>query len=282
MPGLWVFLLIVIGSLAFVLAMTSGLMHYIQLRRRQALRRRVMSGDANLEALGIKRLTVPPESISRMPQFIYTCPKDDATIAEEHPGSGQNSPTIEVRDTASGAIIPSQMYQPDSQPTCPICLDDFVSGTTVIRELPCGHIFHPECIDSFLGNNSSLCPMCKKSALPFGYCPERVTNAMVRRERMIRRIRENGNEPRRTAWRNAIRRCVGTRHVPGHSSAANIELDEQPTRFVIPAPVVPPGAARHEIAQLRTHAILRDHMITDEVVEERQRPKCKFFFLLQA
>ena len=32
--------------------------------------------------------------------------------------------------------------------------------------------------------------MCKKTALPVGYCPRVVTNAMVRRERMVRRIRD--------------------------------------------------------------------------------------------
>ena len=31
--------------------------------------------------------------------------------------------------------------------------------------------------------------MCKKTTLPLGYCPERITNAMVRRERAIRRLR---------------------------------------------------------------------------------------------
>ena len=77
-----------------------------------------------------------------------------------------------------------------SQPTCAICLDDFVPGGTTVRELPCKHIFHPECIDSFLRENSSLCPMCKKTVLPKGYCPAMVTNAMVRRERLVRRMRD--------------------------------------------------------------------------------------------
>ena len=78
-----------------------------------------------------------------------------------------------------------------SQATCPICLDDYVSGETTVRELPCRHLFHPECVDSFLLRNSSLCPMCKKSVLPKGHCPAMVTNAMVRRERMVRLRRQN-------------------------------------------------------------------------------------------
>ncbi|KAI7100897.1 hypothetical protein KC324_g21039 [Hortaea werneckii] len=84
-----------------------------------------------------------------------------------------------------------------SQPTCAICLDDYVpvsaeSEGTTVRELPCHHIFHPECVDAFLKENSSLCPICKRTALPQGYCPRNVTNAMVRRERIMnhRRARQ--------------------------------------------------------------------------------------------
>lgn len=42
--------------------------------------------------------------------------------------------------------------------TCVICLDDFVSGSTV-KTLPCGHIFHKNCIDQWLGGHTR-CPNC--------------------------------------------------------------------------------------------------------------------------
>lgn len=45
-------------------------------------------------------------------------------------------------------------------------------------------------IDEFLGEVSSLCPICKASMLPRGYCPE-ITNETVRRERAIRRLRHS-------------------------------------------------------------------------------------------
>lgn len=50
-----------------------------------------------------------------------------------------------------------------SQTTCAICLDDFTPESSIVRELPCGHIYHPECIDISLTRSSSLCPLCKKS-----------------------------------------------------------------------------------------------------------------------
>lgn len=76
-----------------------------------------------------------------------------------------------------------------AQPTCAICLDDFVPQFSQVRELPCGHIFHSECIDGFLVQNSCLCPLCKKSVLVTTDAPVIVSNGMVRRETAMRRIR---------------------------------------------------------------------------------------------
>ncbi|KAK1776917.1 hypothetical protein QBC45DRAFT_201551 [Copromyces sp. CBS 386.78] len=44
--------------------------------------------------------------------------------------------------------------------TCAICTDDFVRGTNV-RRLPCGHFFHPPCIDPWLLNFGVTCPLCR-------------------------------------------------------------------------------------------------------------------------
>ncbi|PYH96351.1 hypothetical protein BO71DRAFT_428091 [Aspergillus ellipticus CBS 707.79] len=69
-----------------------------------------------------------------------------------------------------------------SQTTCAICLDDFVPGSSTVRELPCGHIFHPSCIDTSLTQSSSLCPLCKKSVLPTGWMPYQMADTMVSRD----------------------------------------------------------------------------------------------------
>ncbi|TQB75378.1 hypothetical protein MPDQ_003066 [Monascus purpureus] len=52
-----------------------------------------------------------------------------------------------------------------SQTTCVICLDDFVPRLSTIRELPCEHIFHSSCIDPFLTQSNSFCPLCKRDVL---------------------------------------------------------------------------------------------------------------------
>ncbi|CAG8687037.1 439_t:CDS:2, partial [Ambispora leptoticha] len=44
--------------------------------------------------------------------------------------------------------------------TCAVCLEDFVE-TEQVKELPCAHIYHPNCIERWLTKVSGVCPMCK-------------------------------------------------------------------------------------------------------------------------
>jgi len=147
-----------------LVVLTSACMHVIQFRRRRGLRRRVASGEVDLEALGIKRLHLAKDMVEKMPLVTYSAPP--------MPSSDEN---------------PTAKYD---QPCCTICLEDFVVDATQVRELPCKHIFHPNCIDDYLQKQSSLCPLCKRSVLPKGYVPAQLTNATVRRERHLRRQRE--------------------------------------------------------------------------------------------
>ena len=43
--------------------------------------------------------------------------------------------------------------------SCSICLEDFKTGDN-IKKLNCTHIFHKECLEPWLNNNSN-CPMCR-------------------------------------------------------------------------------------------------------------------------
>ncbi|KAK4200224.1 hypothetical protein QBC40DRAFT_201110 [Triangularia verruculosa] len=44
--------------------------------------------------------------------------------------------------------------------SCAICTEDFVEGGDV-RKLPCGHIFHPPCVDPWLLQFAVTCPLCR-------------------------------------------------------------------------------------------------------------------------
>lgn len=227
LPSLWILLLCVLAIVLTLMGTTSLVMHWLQARRRKDLRRRVENGEVDLEALGIKRLTVPQEVLDEMPLYTYgsgvavipaekatgeattttTTPPTTSTAKSTttkppdlprtttSPAPKNSSwpapfvrPTPDPSTTRSTSHIPTLLLQP----TCPICLEEFIPATpstrgTTVRELPCQHIFHPECVDAFLKDSSSLCPMCKCAALPKGYCPRKITNAMVRRERILRR-----------------------------------------------------------------------------------------------
>ena len=207
-PSLWVFLIIVLAILLSVVLMTSVVMHLIQRRQRRMLERRVANGQVDLESLGIKRIQVPQELLDQMPQYTWTAQREPDDISEG--GSNKTAEPLagDVAKSATDKLSMSHMEDAESaiapavqlparqaafsQSTCPICLDDFDSGETTVRELPCNHIFHPDCIDPFLRDNSSLCPLCKKSSLPNGYCPVHITNLMVRRERLMRRMAQQG------------------------------------------------------------------------------------------
>ncbi|CAI8007377.1 Receptor homology region, transmembrane domain-and RING domain-containing protein 2 [Geodia barretti] len=49
-----------------------------------------------------------------------------------------------------------------SKETCAICVEEF-QAEEVVRVLPCSHFFHPNCIDPWLTEHSSMCPLCKQS-----------------------------------------------------------------------------------------------------------------------
>jgi len=193
LPSLWAFLLIVLGVVLFLVACTSFAMHWYQRYARNRLRRRVANGVVDLEALGIRRLTVPQEVLDNFPTYVYAADTQELPVIESpevvHPARRNSSPPRSPAEPEEHVASDNSHF---NQPTCAICLDDFVSRSTTVRELPCRHIYHPDCIDELLLKHSSLCPVCKTKVLPKGYCPQAVTNLMVRRERQLRRSAGRG------------------------------------------------------------------------------------------
>ncbi|KAK9352026.1 hypothetical protein V1523DRAFT_278930 [Lipomyces doorenjongii] len=221
-PGLWVFLVIALAVLLLTGITSSFVVHLLQYRNRRRLRRRIANGEIDLEALGIKRLTVPRWILDKLPVRVYV-PGDPRYVrnsSDEAVDPPTTKPEVDNRQLQhpspeTTTAVTTKTLGPDgppapsstplsvsefSQTTCPICLEDFVSNVTLVRELPCLHIYHLECIDAFLEHQSSLCPLCKQSALPRGYIPStlRITNATVRRERRMRRDNALGDEDDRS------------------------------------------------------------------------------------
>lgn len=306
LPTLWAFLLIVLAIVLLIIGLTSLSMHYYQRRNRRALERRIRSGEVDLETLGIKRLRVPQEAVNSLPTFTYVPTESKSMDTNEYMGSSSQAP-------AGSAAPPSST--PDHtlwvQPTCPICLEDFIPRETTVRSLPCHHIYHPACIDPFLLDNSSLCPVCKAQVVAQEQNTntfEPVTNAMVRYERRARRMRQ-AREMRRTQtgrvgtpggensgrFTNLRRVCGRERRIFSAPNAApttrQIEMVEVENRAVsspIAAPdpdasamqTRPPADSnmRREWMSRRMSALVGRQPTIEETEAERETrmPKCKF------
>ncbi|XP_065858970.1 brassinosteroid-responsive RING protein 1-like [Euphorbia lathyris] len=54
----------------------------------------------------------------------------------------------------------------DEECICPVCLDSF-KNTDEIRDLcNCDHIFHKECLDTWLDQGCITCPLCRSMLFP--------------------------------------------------------------------------------------------------------------------
>lgn len=163
----------------------------------------------------MNQMTAPQDVVNKMPLYTYleikppaeaTLPQDDTSASPIEHGSGEKTNSLSskedhhaqndasIQKPEAAVINPGQndscrsKYRlSHTQTTCAICLDDFVAGSSTVRELPCGHIFDAACIDPFLIQNCCLCPLCKKSVLPAGSYYISVTNEMVEREHLSRR-----------------------------------------------------------------------------------------------
>lgn len=224
MPSLWGFVLAILGTILVLSILLLLCYQIVQKRRRERLQRRIEAGDVDLEFLGLNQMKVPPEVLDQLPKYTYpelstppeavlnrnTQSQDTkfyadghgaiATIKGESEEEEANTDETHIKRpqpsaTTSSAIASAQAIPPItseyrlsySQTTCAICLDDYEPGLSIVREMPCGHIFDVDCIDTFLTQGSSLCPLCKKSVLPAGSYPIPVTNIMVQRDYIQRR-----------------------------------------------------------------------------------------------
>ncbi|QQK39644.1 Zinc finger, RING/FYVE/PHD-type [Penicillium digitatum] len=213
--SVWSFVLAIAGTV-LMLSIILIIIYRLVLRKRRAqLQRRVNAGQVDIEALALNQMTAPQEIVNKMPLYTYleikppteaTLLRDDTSASSiEHDSGKKTNSSLPNEETHtrddSGIQKPeAAMIKPGqndscrskyrlshTQTTCAICLDDFVVGSSTVRELPCGHIFDSACIDPFLTQNCCLCPLCKKSVLPAGSYYISVTNEMVEREHRLRR-----------------------------------------------------------------------------------------------
>ncbi|KAL2840251.1 hypothetical protein BJX68DRAFT_271769 [Aspergillus pseudodeflectus] len=206
-PSIWGFLLAILGTLLVLCVILLLLYQLIQRRRREMLQRRLEFSEVDYEQHALQHIRVSREFLAKLPIYTYPTVDDSGpgssrqSLCEgDKPGQSQDTLVIESErrgiekeaetdieenpQTADTSRRPSYTKHANrlshSQPTCAICLEDFVPASSTVRELPCGHIYHPECIDVSLTRNSSLCPLCKKSVLPPDLYPISMPEAVHR------------------------------------------------------------------------------------------------------
>ena len=63
-----------------------------------------------------------------------------------------------------GGVGRAEDEEGEEEAPCSICLQEYEAGEK-LRRLPCGHVFHRDCVDEWLLGESKLCPMCKSSVV---------------------------------------------------------------------------------------------------------------------
>ena len=54
--------------------------------------------------------------------------------------------------------------EPTLQTSCAVCIEEYSEGDK-LRQLPCGHVFHTECIVPWLTERHISCPLCKSDVI---------------------------------------------------------------------------------------------------------------------
>ena len=153
-PGLWLFLLVILAALGVIVASTSISMHISQYRARRDLRRRIAAGEIDLESLGIKRLTVPQEVIDTMPIKIYGA----SSIPRSNPVSFV-TPSPDAESQNSIASVPSNAQKHMSSDTMADTMAEVVSNV------------EPTLTDGFEQQSCAICwKIMSLIQLPFAIC----------------------------------------------------------------------------------------------------------------
>jgi E3 ubiquitin-protein ligase RNF13 len=119
------------------------------------------------------------EEVDTLPKVIHRCPccddeKELDTMEDKPPeeelavGEGEEEKkkccqeedsSAVCCDESAGANESSKVWGSDCD-VCAVCIDEYEEGDR-LRELPCGHRFHIDCIDEWLTKMQSSCPLCK-------------------------------------------------------------------------------------------------------------------------
>ena len=100
------------------------------------------------------------ETIISAPEFGPSINLDEIISASLEEYNGNNKPTLDYR--INELISETTIFQNDffSHNECSICLEKFIHKESSVCNTPCKHLFHPECLSTWLLINHT-CPICR-------------------------------------------------------------------------------------------------------------------------
>ncbi|XP_044962582.1 RING-H2 finger protein ATL66-like [Hordeum vulgare subsp. vulgare] len=93
------------------------------------------------------------DAINGLPVTLYSPPASSPARSTAAKKGGDGGEEERRRQEAAAAV------------ECSICISALVAGEKVKALPPCGHCFHPECVDAWLRSQPS-CPLCRTLLLP--------------------------------------------------------------------------------------------------------------------
>ncbi|PON65263.1 43kDa postsynaptic protein [Parasponia andersonii] len=92
---------------------------------------------------------------------------------------------IEEKNPATCFQTKFRLRSPAPAPECRVCLSEFEDGER-IRKLQCDHVFHKDCLDTWLQQYCATCPLCRSKVLP--------DDIVASYRRMRNQVEYDGNE----------------------------------------------------------------------------------------
>ncbi|KAK9456632.1 hypothetical protein V1511DRAFT_520615 [Dipodascopsis uninucleata] len=107
---------------------------------------------------GIKMNTIRTENEVGPQNGSVTTINDADQMIESNEQSKESNVITPQESNGSTISLPASLMISTNE--CPICFEPFKAGQN-LRVLPCHHGFHADCVDPWLLNSSSQCPLCR-------------------------------------------------------------------------------------------------------------------------